>query len=302
MTAAGPADWVLALIGSVPADAEVVLRLIARIAGMQYAAFAERRAQAARREFDGQLADTTKVPELVAIRVVHLLNHTSSDTPGQRYSYDGNRFALLSQVVESASGRKFGELVCERIIKKLELEQTAPNILDPQNFSLAGLDPAKFEARLARPYQLAKDGRYELIEYRPHFNCSAGLISNVLDVCRFSMALDAGQLLSPQSLARAMTKSVTTDGRKTPYGLGWFVLERDGVTFVWHYGLWVGDSALIIKVPERKLTYVVLANSERLTSSYFHGRGELMTSPFARAFIEGFVTSDGTLPEDAISP
>ena len=34
-------------------------------------AFVERRAQAARRQFDGQLADTTKVPELVAIRVVH---------------------------------------------------------------------------------------------------------------------------------------------------------------------------------------------------------------------------------------
>ena len=66
-------DWVLALIGSVPADAEVVLRLIARIAGMQYAAFVERRAQVARHQFDGQLADTTKVPELVAVRVVHLL-------------------------------------------------------------------------------------------------------------------------------------------------------------------------------------------------------------------------------------
>ena len=82
MTAAGPADWVLALIGSVPADAEVVLRLIARIAGMQYAAFAERRAQAARRQFDGQLADTTKVPELVAIRVVHLLSELLQASSG----------------------------------------------------------------------------------------------------------------------------------------------------------------------------------------------------------------------------
>ena len=82
MTAAGPADWVLALIGAVPADAEVVLRLIARIAGMQYAAFAERRAQAARRQFDGQLADTTKVPELVAIRVVHLLSELLQASSG----------------------------------------------------------------------------------------------------------------------------------------------------------------------------------------------------------------------------
>jgi hypothetical protein len=69
----GLPDWILAIVGSVPEEAEVVLRLVARIAGLQYASFAERRALEARRQFDGQLADTTKVPELVAVRVVHLL-------------------------------------------------------------------------------------------------------------------------------------------------------------------------------------------------------------------------------------
>ena len=64
-------DWVLTLIGGVPVDAEVVLRLIARIAGTQFSSFSERRAHDARREFDALLADTTKAPELVAVRVVH---------------------------------------------------------------------------------------------------------------------------------------------------------------------------------------------------------------------------------------
>jgi hypothetical protein len=73
LTANGTLDWVMAIIGSVPLEAESVLRLIARVAGMQYAAFADRRAQDARRQFDAQLADTSKVPELVAVRVIHLL-------------------------------------------------------------------------------------------------------------------------------------------------------------------------------------------------------------------------------------
>jgi CubicO group peptidase (beta-lactamase class C family) len=111
------------------------------------------------------------------------------------------------------------------------------------------------------------------------------------------MALDSGKLLSARSLDRAMTKTVTEEGRRLPYGLGWFVLEHAGVKIVWHYGLWTGNSAQIVKVPERKLTYVILANSERLTSSYLHGRGELMTSPFARAFVEGFVAGGGELPK-----
>jgi hypothetical protein len=39
----------------------------------------------------------------------------------------------------------------------------------------------------------------------------------------------------------------------------------------------------------------VLANSDRLTISYMHGRGELMTSPFARAFVDNFVLGDARL-------
>jgi CubicO group peptidase (beta-lactamase class C family) len=235
------------------------------------------------------------------ICVKHLLSHTSAGVPGTRFSYDGNRFAELTRVVEKASGCSFGQLVCERILAPLGLKQTAPNVRDSAGFAFAGLDSAAFEANLARGYRLDKPGRLERVEYPRHFNCSAGLISTVLDVARFSMALDGGKLLSAASLERAMTRTVTNEGRKLPYGLGWFVLEHKGVKLVWHYGLWIGNSSLIVKVPERKLTYVILANSERLTSSYFHGRGELLTSPFARAFVEGFVSGDGRLPETAIS-
>jgi CubicO group peptidase (beta-lactamase class C family) len=223
------------------------------------------------------------------VRVKHLLNHTSEGVPGTRYSYNGNRFALLDTVIESASGRTFGQLVCERIIGPLSLNNTAPNVQDVENFALTGLDPAKYQARLAKGYRLEKDGGSTPVAYPAHFSSAAGLTSTVLDVARYSIALDQGKLVSQASLERAMTKGTADDGRKLPYGLGWFVLERNGTKFVWHYGLWTGNSSLIIKVPSRQWTFVVLANSERLTSSYFHGRGELVTSPFARAFIEGFV-------------
>jgi len=233
------------------------------------------------------------------VRVKHLMSHTSEGVPGTRFSYNGNRFALLDQVVLSAAGETFGKLVCERIVEPLKLEHTAPNIDDATNFALAGRDRSIFANNLARPYELDKDSQFKRIVYPTRFSCSAGLISSAPDVVRYSIALDQGKLLSPESLARAMSKTVTADGRSLPYGLGWFVLEHRGVKLVWHYGLWTGNSSLIIKVPARKLTFVVLANSERLTSSYFHGRGELLTSPFARAFVEGFVVGDGQLPSAA---
>jgi CubicO group peptidase (beta-lactamase class C family) len=230
------------------------------------------------------------------VRVRHLMSHTSEGVAGSHYSYNGNRYALLDQVIRTASGRSFGQLVCERIIRPLELEHTAPNIQDAANFMLAGRDRAAFQKNLARGYELDQQGQFQRIEYPKHFSCSGGLISSAPDIARYSIALDQGKLVSKALLERATSRTQTDDGHPSPYGLGWFVLEHRGIKLVWHYGLWTGNSALIIKVPDRRLTYVVLANANRLTASYMHGRGELMTSPFARAFVEGFVVGDGKLP------
>jgi hypothetical protein len=64
-------DWILVLIGTVPPDAESMLRLVGKIAGGQFTTFAERRSIGARSLFDAALADTSKAPELIAVRVVH---------------------------------------------------------------------------------------------------------------------------------------------------------------------------------------------------------------------------------------
>jgi hypothetical protein len=57
----------------VPREADGVLRLIGRVAGAQFSLLAVRRREEARLEFEALVAQTTKAPELVAIRVVHSL-------------------------------------------------------------------------------------------------------------------------------------------------------------------------------------------------------------------------------------
>jgi hypothetical protein len=63
------ADWLLALLGHVPSDADAVFRQIGRAAGMQLEAQAERRASDMKARFE-ELVVQTKAPELVAM---HLL-------------------------------------------------------------------------------------------------------------------------------------------------------------------------------------------------------------------------------------
>ena len=63
-----------------------------------------------------------------------------------------------------------------------------------------------------------------------------------------------------------------------------------GKKLVWHYGYWIGNSSLIITVPGRDLTLVVLTNSDQLSAPFRLGSGDLMSSPVAREFVERFVT------------
>jgi CubicO group peptidase (beta-lactamase class C family) len=239
---------------------------------------------------------TIKNADVVCVK--HLLSHTSDDPPGARYRYDGNRFAHLDTVITAASGHSFAELVCQRIIRPLKLAHTAPNVRDAKSFAFADRDRAEFERHLAKGYEPDSQGNFALVAYPAIFSCSGGLISSATDVATCSIALDQGQLLKPASLARAFTPMKSTDGTELPYGLGWFVSDQGGVKVVWHYGMWTANSALIIKIPERRLTFVLLASSDRLSKTFRLGNtGQLMNSPFARVFVEGFVLGDASLPD-----
>jgi CubicO group peptidase (beta-lactamase class C family) len=90
---------------------------------------------------------------------------------------------------------------------------------------------------------------------------------------------------------------VSTRGDTLPYGLGWFVQKIKGVHIQWHYGYWTGNSSLIIRVPDRKLAFVLLANSDGLSRNTALGAGDLLSSPAARAFLDAFVFGQATVPD-----
>src|SRR5207253_3106279 len=92
------------------------------------------------------------------------------------------------------------------------------------------------------------------------------------------------------------TPTVSSSGVTLPYALGWFSQTYNGVRVVWAYGLWTANSALIIKIPDRGLTFVVLANTEQLSANYSLGAGKLLESPLANEFLNAFVFNSTPLP------
>ena len=229
------------------------------------------------------------------IKVKHLLSHTSEGVPGSHYSYSGNRYSYLDYVMSGVSGKTFCELLNEKIILPLNLSLTAANPFSPQNCvnNTAILD------KLAQGY--TANGQ-NAVPFPTIFNSAAGLISNVIDVSNFSIALDNDILLKDTTKELMFTPFISNNGDKLPHALGWFVDRNESVKVIWHYGYWDAYSALIIKIPERELSFVILANSNRLSSAS-KGIGtdqNVNHSVVAQEFLNAFVYGSAQLPDSSV--
>jgi CubicO group peptidase (beta-lactamase class C family) len=142
---------------------------------------------------------------------------------------------------------------------------------------------------LAKPYALDRSFNPTRIKYPDGFSTSAGLISTVLDMAKYDIAIDQGRFLSRETQELAFTPTVSTKGGTLPYGLGWFTQDFEGTKMLWHYGYWTGNSSLILKVPERHLTFIIMANSDNLSRPTDLGAGDVTSSPVAMAFLKTFI-------------
>jgi CubicO group peptidase (beta-lactamase class C family) len=230
------------------------------------------------------------LPEGDKVLVRHLMSHTSEGTPGQYYQYNGNRYGLLSQVVQAATGRSLQELVYERILQPLGMENTAPSVAGCTGLPFAPTCERVFKA-LALPYQLDENLNSIPGFYYPGFSAAAGLISTVIDLAKFDAALDANTLVAAATKELMWTPTKSNSGRELPYGLGWFTQNYHGTRLIWHYGQWPPSvSSLFLKIPEQGLTFIVLANTDALSTPFDPGsNGDIMTSLMALTFYQHFI-------------
>ncbi len=117
-------------------------------------------------------------------------------------------------------------------------------------------------------------------------------MSNVIDLAKFDNAIDEHLFLSSETQETAWTNQVDNAGESIPYGLGWYVQQRNGKRVVWHYG-WHPEafSGLYLKFPEAGITLFLLANSENLSAPFIESGydRDVFVSPFARLFYETFL-------------
>jgi hypothetical protein len=140
---------------------------------------------------------------------------------------------------------------------------------------------------VAIPYKIDSRGRAARSDYeRPAVSASTGVVTTVLDLAQFDRALDRNMLVDAATRRRAWQPAASS----LPTGLGWFVQDYNGERVVWHFGV-ARDaySALYLKVPDRNLTLILMANSDGLAAPYTLSNGDITVSLFAQLFLKLFV-------------
>ena len=234
-----------------------------------------------------------------SVKIKHLLSHTSEGTPGDRYQYSGNRYDYLTAVIEKKYGKSFREMVARTFFDPLGMSGSVPShdvVNDAKWAELLGKDNLeRYRSNLTKfalPYTLYGE---EIIRanYPPKgVGAAAGLLSTVLDLAKFDAAIDQHVFIKAETQAIAWTPFVSNAGKPLPHALGWFSQNYSGTRLIWHYGHWgTGFSATYLKVPEKNLSMILLANSEAL-SDPFYRNGGIETNVFACTFLRTFVLAD----------
>lgn len=232
----------------------------------------------------GVAADGTIIPPLNCSRdltLFDILNMRVNGDAGARFVYNPMTYARIDRAIEGAGKRPLRAIVRDNVLKPAGMENVALGWHDPDGGSALRL--------LAPPFAINEDGRLEKNSFSDDdFRAAAGIKASARHLAQFDIALDAGKLLPRDWMARLFNDQELPDGGD--YRWGWFTQEWQGHRLYWHSG-WDPDrySAIYLKIPDQKLSLMVLANNDRLWWDNSLIRAEIEKSPVVAKFLAQYV-------------
>ncbi len=169
--------------------------------------------------------------------------------PGTQYRYSNSAYALLTLIVEAATGERYADFLRERIFVPLGMDN-----------SVAFEDGISTVASRAYGHSLV-DGAWQRTDQSPTSAVlgDGGIYSSLEDMARWDAALYDNRLLSDDTRALAFADQTGVDvgeDNVNAYGYGW---RLDGER-LWHSGETMGFRNVIIRDPAQRLTVLVLTN------------------------------------------
>lgn len=166
---------------------------------------------------------------------------------GAAFAYSNSNYLLLGLVAEKIAGKPIMELTKERIIDKLGLKRSY--VAEP-----LPIVPHRVSGYLKQGGVL-----FNGLDIAAGYG-DGSLMNSPEDLAAFERGLRECKLLKPETLEMMQTAGRLPTGRKTGYGLGWFIRETNKVRMVTHGGNTGGFGASLFRVPSANLTIVLMTN------------------------------------------
>jgi beta-lactamase class C len=194
-------------------------------------------------------------------------------SPGECYGYQNAFYSLITEVIESATGKDYSTLLSERILKPLEMNRVSFSkkaLLSGDNY--------------ACPHETANYKLFPVTPKGTYYSTPAasGLNASIEDMAQWLLAmLGNREDVIPASVIEEVCRPSVKTSRElrrynwknrlnsVHYGMGWRVFNYSGHNLVYHSGNVYGYFAAVGFLPEHNTGIVILQNS-RIYSRYVY--------------------------------
>jgi CubicO group peptidase (beta-lactamase class C family) len=249
----------------------------------------------------GGIPESQSPPKLFALRPI--IEARAEDPlwspPGRLFNYSNADYALLAAVIAERTGRRFEDVVSERVMRP------------------AGMQTASYDVGDGHGLAAGHDAAGRVIWTRPHESeparAAGGVIASVIDYAHFAEKLLAhgGGVLASSSVEAMMTGHALMQAQPQQlYGYGLYETEQAGLHIVEHAGSAAGFSTLVRLVPARNFAVIAFDNGshppddvvDAATSAFLDApetpRARVLTPPSTWAKYTGsYVDPTGALGE-----
>jgi len=177
--------------------------------------------------------------------------------PGKKYSYSNVGFEVLGAIIANVSGMSFEQYMSQHIFGPLQMENTS--------YILTDLDaPEIAQPHVDHPYR-----RTERFPYNRRFSPSGNLFTSITDMNNWAIFnVNKGNFkgfkpLSDENYEMLINPKINTDEEEF-IGLGWYIKSINGGRIIFHDGLDLGYSALMLLYEKPQIAIIVLANHQNV--------------------------------------
>jgi D-alanyl-D-alanine carboxypeptidase len=167
---------------------------------------------------------------------------------GEKYEYCNVGYFSLAEIISRVSGKSWGDFMNERVFAPLGMTATRPT-------SFSAIVPNRADG-----YEWKNDKMQNAVEYialRP----SGAFLSTVLDLAKWDAALYTDTILKRATREQMWTPVKLNSGATYPYGFGWSLEPLGKHRRVDHGGSLPGFRSHFMRLPDDKLSVIVLTNS-----------------------------------------